>query len=251
MARVNSEVLGARQVFSITMPSVQETLLGTPETLPTTEPGTPQISYTIDSSALPTISPEPANVTWIARIFGAGQFTTGGTVYWRLLKNSSSVATGSYSVSSNYYYTVEANAFDVADGDTIELSLWASTTDANWDYKAFQVHPTRICLHAGAEVLYRDLSLSSVSGHPVLTSGNPSYGNLGFYPYAGDYRLASRTLATNLACSYTGQTYGIFIVYRGDYAIKNTGAVRRSSTYRPYYYRNLIPCEITVRRLKA
>ena len=137
MVRV-TPLFTSRKVLNITYKSAQETLLATPQTLPTAEPATPQIGYTVAEADLPTLSMSVYSKKWVAYVIGAGKFVTIGTLYWRMKKNGASVATGSYSVDSNYYYTVSAYFFDVAVGDLLELALWSTRTDSNWDYKAYQ-----------------------------------------------------------------------------------------------------------------
>ena len=117
-------LLTSRKILNITYQTPQETLLGTPETLPTTEPATPQISYTVTSGDLPTFNMPLFKKIWVALLYGAGKAVTAATIYWRMKKNGASVATGSGSVAANTFYTWSCGFYDVAVGDVLELALW-------------------------------------------------------------------------------------------------------------------------------
>jgi len=247
MGRV-TPLLTSRKVLNITYRTPLETLLKTPETLPTEEPTVPQISYTVAEEHLPTFSFPPYGKKWVALLYGAGKFVTAGILHWKTRKNGAAVASGSASVSANYYYTVNAFFFDVAVGDVLELALWSNQTDSNWDYKAFQVQVTRL-IPFNKPRLLRPCNFSSVPAHPVLTLGNPSVsGTSSLHPYHNDRLLPSISGITEYASLYVGNTYGIFRIYRGDYSTSTS--VSTSSTYRPYYYRNWVPTQIIMRGLR-
>jgi len=239
----------SRKVLYITYRTPLETLLETPETLPTSEPDTPQISYTVTEDLLPTLSMQPYSKKWVACLYGAGRFTTAGTVYWRMKRNGASVASSSKSVSANYYYTVCAHFHNVNVGDVLELALWSSVSDSNWDYKALQIQVTRLIPFNKPRLFYK--CSFSLSSQPVLTLGNPSAaGTASFYPYHDDKVLPSITTDTTYTFLYAGSTYGLFRIGRGDYSLANNADVSTHSSYRPYYLRNLVPAQIIFRGLR-
>ena len=137
MARIptcSGAALFARKLYvELAYPAVQATS-GLADTLPTSEPGTPQISYVLAASDAPTITSNCDFSYSLAPLIWAKGRNTGGasrTLSYRLLKNGASVATGSAgSISNNNYYCLSAGqnwgAVPPVVGDTIALSLWAS-----------------------------------------------------------------------------------------------------------------------------
>ncbi|MEM4700620.1 MAG: hypothetical protein QXZ51_00575 [Candidatus Bathyarchaeia archaeon] len=225
------------KTLQVSYANPQETILGTPETLPTSEPTTPQIGYTLQTSDMPTFSPfQPASVKYLAYVFGAGKFTTAGTLYWTMKKNGVTVATSSGSVGANTYYTVIAKFLDVTVGDTLQLSLWASVTGAYWDYKALRVVITRLLpekatsLYANVKFWGTDLTLPS--GSYSTPPGSPrayhcGYDNAEIYP---PYPVVREYLYPKTS------TYGIWRIYLGDVYQMNIARIATSATTRPTYY---------------
>lgn len=246
MTRLTPQLTNLK-IFDITYPK-QETLLDTPETLPTSEPSTPQIGYTVQESDLPALN--FYKKIWVAFVFGAGKFPTAGTLYWRMKKNGSSVATSSASVSTNYYYTVNAFFYDVKVGDVLELALWSNVSDSNWDYKALSVLVTRII-----PIKIRLLKPCTLvlTTRPVLSLGNPSvYSTDSLRIHHDDFTLESITASKTYNSLYFSDTaiYGLCRIYNGDINYPNNAVVRTSASYRPYYHRNYVPSQIKLRGVR-
>ncbi|MEM2263342.1 MAG: hypothetical protein QW160_03890 [Candidatus Bathyarchaeia archaeon] len=239
-------LLTSLTVLEITY-SKQETLLGTPETLPTSEPATPQIGYTVQDSDLPLITPTPYSVKYVALLFGAGRCPTAATIYYRMKKNGASVKTGNASVSANNYYTWNCYFYDVKVGDVLELALWSSVSDSNWDYKAFQIQPSRIIPMSKLRLLM-PCDFASLADQPVLTLGNPSSTSYSLYVCHDDVPLSTTiNAAKRYSCLYAGDLMGLFRLNYGDYNNMNNAVSRTSASYRPYYYRNYVPAQIKFR----
>jgi hypothetical protein len=236
--------------LNITYQTPQETLLGTPETLPTSEPATPQISYTVAQSDLPTFNMSPYQKKWVAVLIGAGKAVTAATIYYRMKKNGASVKTGSSSVSAGYFYTWQCFFYDVAVGDVLELALWSTVSDSNWDYKAYQIQVSRLILLNKPRLLL-PCNFAALTLHPVLTLGNPGSSSSGLYIYHLDQYFTAITSATSFDVFYPKDTYGMFRTYYGDYAYSNSSVLRTSTTYRPYYYNNYVPTQIIMRGVKT
>jgi hypothetical protein len=249
MTRLNPAFTSLK-TLNITYQTPQETLLGTPQTLPTSEPGTPQIGYTVASGDLPTFNLSPYQMKWVAMVIGAGKAVTAATIYWRMKKNGASVGTSSGSVSANYYYTVHAYFFDVAVGDVLELALWSNQTNSNWDYKAYLIQFSRLILLNKPRLLV-PCNFAALATHPVLTLGNPGYTSGSLYPMHCDTRLPLASTPVSYDFLYPKNTYGMFQIYYGDYYYFNTSSIRTSSTYRPYYYNNYVPTQIIMRGVKT
>jgi hypothetical protein len=249
MTRLNP-IFTSLKTLNITYQNPQETLLGTPETLPTAEPATPQISYTVAQSDLPTFNLSPYQKKWVAIVIGAGKAVTAATIYWRMKKNGASVNNGSSSVSANNFYTRQCYFYDVAVGDVLELALWSNKTDSNWDYKAYQIQVSRLILLNKPRLL-SPCNFAALTTQPALTLGNPSYSSQTLYPYHCDITLPSISAATSYDWLYAKGTYGMFQLNYGDYTYPNSSMIRTSTTYRPYYYGNYVPTQIIMRGVKT
>lgn len=227
------------KALNITVQSPQETLLGTPVALPTSEPSTPQIGYTVAEADLPTFDCPVYSKKWVAWVFGGGKFTTAGTLYWRMKKNGGSVSSSSGSVSANNYYTLHAFFYDVAVDDVLELALWSNQSDSNWDYKAYFVLVTRLMLTQKPR-MYCPLTVVTVSNFPTLTLGNPS----SRFPASRTflYHEDVATVDLNLTFPFTfdlfypKSTYGLVRTYYGDRSYQNSATLGTHASYRPYYY---------------
>ena len=241
------------QTVRIILVAPIEDLQSTPTPLPTSEPQTSQWTKSLSSTDLPTIIPSTNYVRYVALVFLAGKNTDAAsqTVYWRMIKNGSSVASGSSSVASNNYYTVNARFYDVYPTDVIEVRLWATSSNVNWDYSAFQIHPTRFATnesfnsHCYTEFL--ELILQ-----PVLTKGTPGVGyTQPFYVCSMDYNITSVSSTSVFECLFPKIVNRIFKIHYGDYISQNSASVHTSSTSRPYYTQNYLPTEIYLKVFKT
>ena len=118
---------------ALSYPAVQAAT-GLTDTLPTSEPATPQLSYTLAASDAPTVTANFDLAFTLHPLIWARGRNTGGasrTISYRLKKNGASVATGTLgSCANNYYYCVTAG-YKWGDtppvvGDVIELALWSN-----------------------------------------------------------------------------------------------------------------------------
>lgn len=259
MTRLNPQV-GSLKVVNVSYASPVEELLSTPVALPTSEPSTPQIGFTVQEAHLPTFSTRLYKVTFIGVVYGAGKFTSAGTLYWRMKKNGSSVRTGNASVAANTFYTVNAFFLDVKPGDVLELALWSSVGDSNWDYRALWINFTRPFLFdpKNNTRLIADLVLvttTSPNTLPTLTLGNPSK-QLSNYPVQ-IYDAEGATLtAITTGGTWTGKwrtmhsTYGIYrYFYHGDASRADDAYVNTHASYRPYHWANYVCTQIRGRML--
>jgi hypothetical protein len=245
--------ISSKKTLTITMQPPQETLQGSPTLLPTSEPsaGNEQISYTVQSSDLPTFNIQPETKVWIAIIHAAGKYVTAGTLNYRMKKNGASVTTGSSSVSANTYYTRMLCFYNVQVGDVLKVSLWSNRSDSNWDYNAYMVYPTRVSLSNRKRAL-ASVAFSNIQGL-TLTQGNPTVKSIAnAYGFHDEKLLGDITEGTTLSLLYNGKTnnYGLFRVVHGDYNNANGSPTAfTDATYHPAYWREDIPTTITFRFL--
>jgi hypothetical protein len=239
-------------IITITSTTPQETLLETPEDLPTTEQ-TSQVVYTLQESDFPVITPSSIYTYQpVGCLVGAGYNSSGSTatIYYRAIKNGTSVLTGNKSsMPNNQYYTFQFFGFynSLAVGDTIELRLWSSATGVNFDYKALTIYPTRIGFSNTTGWLLSDLNIdASKTTLSLGTAQEASNYSMRFLMFDTiDYISASNK-------KYNGirylNTYKFGKVSAGD---DGGGCLfyYNHATYRPYYSTNWFQTKISYRNL--
>lgn len=243
---------GTSKTFNIAFASPRETLLGSPASLPTAEPGTSQISFTVQNSDLPSISPSPFSVVYSAFLYAGGKNTdtASQSVSYRILKNGTSITTGTQSsIATNVFWTHSYyNLYNVSVGDVLEIRLWSSSANVNYDYYALLIYPTRANL--GKSYLNKDVLFSNATT-PALTLGNPSAQNTN-----GAFIYPSTSTSINIPYSGGSVSFGGFSwnttyqslrIDRGDNTIAMGSTTH--NTYRPYYQRQWIAGTITFREI--
>ena len=256
MGRV-TPVSGSLKRYTISLPTPKESL-STPETLPTTEPVTPQIEYTITTEDLPVITPKPYPNIYTCFLYGAGKFTSAGTLYWRILYNGASVRTGNSAIAANTFYTVNSYTRIAGAGDTIGMKLWSDKTDSVWDWKGLFCMATRVQLFKPDSpqkslishfritrtdtTTYPTFSLGSPVkwhvGHAITSTGSMSgeeyadfsFGYMGTFDWK--YRIFNPSLKPVTATPLSNTPYGVWFIRYYEDGIN----VRTNSTSRPDYF---------------
>lgn len=229
---------------NISYPDPDETLLETPVALPTSEPASPQVSFTLATKHLPTWSPYELPHSKMMLLYAGGKNTSEGTptVYWRVKVNGAQLNTGTDgSVPASRYWTLNFLNLPIpaSVGDTVDVYLWASDAGVDLQYKAFACVPTRIGPY---DIALADIVIVTNDYYPVLTKGpQPN-------PYTSGYQIVS--MGNELNCPYWTLNYGSasirviapYAAYRllraqnGD--SNNYNRLVSSPTYMPLYYRN-------------
>ena len=235
---------------SLSYPAAQETYDAAGTALPTSEPATSQVIYTITSADLPVSTDKTASMKFTAFLYGGGKNNgaSSATVYYRILKNGASVATGSSSVNANYYYTVNCyQLYDVKAGDVIEIRLWASAATVDYRYKAMSVAISRY-VPGGilGRLLLNFYYLSSGVGYQLtLSQGvSPIRMTAGTVYIYTDKTLfnSNHSVSIVFADSYRHAAFvciqdkQLFHLQNGDSS--QSTSVLTSSTALPYYYAN-------------
>ena len=226
---------------TITYPDPDETLLETPVALPTSEPASPQVSYTLGSQHMPVWSPYELEHVKTALLYAAGQNTSASaiTVYYRIQKNGANVGTGSASCPAGAFYTACCyQLLDVQGGDTVSYKLWSGATGCNWDYKALSVLITRPAKGAG---LVCDIG-ADVQIKPIMSLGKPSGASYSSRWQHEDADCADCYTATTRRALLAGTDRGLYRVGNGDITASHT--MRTHGTCRPSYVNNYIPTRI-------
>ena len=131
----------------------------------------------------------------------------------------------------------------------MELALWSSVADSNWDYKAYQIQATRLILLNKPRLLL-PCNFAGLAAHPVLTLGNPHSTTYNLQICHLNLKLTSIAGSTLYESLYPKDAYGLFRLYAGDYNYSNASTHKTSATYRPYYYQNYVPTQIIMRGVR-
>lgn len=216
------------QLVRIEMKPVVESSIS-PESIPTTEPSTGQFDRTIQETDFPTITPSGMYAIHVAYVAMAGQNTSTSavTLYWRMYKNSNVVSSGSFSVSAGYFWRLICTWLGVYIGDRIEVRLWGSASGLNYDFTAFQIHPTRLY---SSIIVDRPNSVrfSGFAAYPVFTTANAPAGSVtqtGISVQHLDITLQTITADSSYQVLTPRLGYGLFRVAYGDASSPiNTGS---------------------------
>lgn len=264
-----------KKIILNTQPPV-ENLLGSPITLPTSEPSTGQWTYTIQQTDFPTL-PQGASFNRYAPIlYFSGKTVTANTISYRVLYNGSSVVTGTTSsITANYYWTISivnsamaaVGGGKPAVGDTIEVRLWSSQSDTQYLYNAFQIIPSRPIVTK--TLVLKDLWFSGDCSQ-LLTLGNPVAASVSSWSVAIPYftgtmnsptppssvnsgnSISSLGSSNDLRISYfpmDNPTNGLGGAYFGDYGLATSVTLNTHTSYYPYYQRNRVPASISFREV--
>lgn len=221
--------------------------------LPASNPGSAsaQVSYTIQISDLPSITPNPVSVVYTPIILVAGYNTDAATqtVNFQIYKNGTSITTGSGSVTTGQAWTYNLMSFyNIAAGDILTASFWATSSNVTLDYQCLQVYPTRMI--PGNSKINTNVSFStnipsfpigsSVGGVPIVS------GTLSVFPTNASGVSFSPTNNTPYPAMSWNSTYGCGQLFGGD-GYQNCHLNVYSS--RPYFYRNNFLSQLTFREL--
>lgn len=252
-------VVGPLKTFTVTTPTPYENLLGTPQSLGTVAPtggAAGDISYTLQASDFPTISPSPYSTKYCAYFIVSGQNLSGAsvTLTYNILKNGTNLFANQSTASvinNNYWTHSHYRFYDVSVGDTLEVQTWASATGVNLSYYAVFILPTRMELTKASIV--KDFSLTPSS--QTLTKGTPSPALTGaWYIYPTNATTDNLTLnaastRTSIAICINAALNGFSLgrIGNGDAALSS--GIQSNSSNHPYYYKNYYPASVSFREI--
>ena len=249
----------SRKTINITHPGIRQENYhsGTPATLPTSEPGTPQLSFTLTSGDFPSsndcVLSQFAMPNLVA--IAAGKNTSGvtATVLYRISVNSVSVETGSLnSVANNRYWSFGMLARDVKAGDVITIALWSSASNVIQNYESLLIVPVAHGrgLDAGKVVLDLSVSFGDGTDYVWTTTGiNPNVASMAAtYPY--NFPVDGSTVpeqgvqhAVNVPIARLSSLSGVNSLFRFNYGDRSPLPSSSSATYHPCV--SYIPYPIT------
>ena len=218
------------QVIRISLKTPEENSFA-PVLLPSTEPAVAQYSKTLVAEDFPTVS--PSNLEYMAIAFcgfvGQNTATATRTIYWRMFKNGTSIANGSFSVSASYFYRIFAIWQGVAVGQTIAMKLWADVADVvNYDWNGFHIHLSRVVTPEGLNLPCKT-EFQSLFGVPVWNGANAPGGTVtpsSFAAHSCDYHLLYISSSTFIDMLFPKVTYKLYRIGYGD----NTAPVNSISS---------------------
>lgn len=198
--------IGSFKKFVCTLPKPQETYLSSPLTLPTSEPVTGQIIFTVQDSDIPVFEPVSLPCHYSAFVLASGKAgAVAAPISYRILKNGVSIAqvNSSNFVAGQFWTLTLYRWYDVLPGDELEVRLWTTQTDYNLDYYAMYVIAVDIDPIKRGTILSNFTATTTV---PKLTgAGVPqsiTAGTTGSYlirPYSNNANLGlNGTIAFNI-----------------------------------------------------
>lgn len=241
--------IGPLKHLKINYPTITENDI-TPLYLPNTEPATPQLSITLNASHLGTVEGVYAYGNALIGVY-AGKNTNAGavTLYVTVKVNSTTVYTGSSSITAGYYWTfnlADQDTYNVQVGDVVDIYFHASTADVMYlDYHATYGVPTRIKVFPTSSVKNR---MRRVTTHcavdqrlPVLTGGVSPFPSATndpkIYNVIKDSALSAVVFYNRndviTDTTYETNIYGTFRAGWGDSVINAT--IFESSSIHPMY----------------
>lgn len=214
--------IGTLKSFILSPGTARETLLtsGNIITLPTTEPTMSQVSFTIQSSDLPNISPS-VPMKYNASIICSGKIgASASIVSYRVLKNGTSVVQQNMSSATATQFWTHSHwrTFDVTVGDIIEIKYWAVQSDVTLDFYGLIVYPS-LPIVCKSGVVLKELDLANIASTPDFTTTFTinALGGLYLYPYStGSSWNQTLNITLNALLPNMVVTNGLFRTQYGD-----------------------------------
>jgi len=236
----------------------------TPVYLPTTEPGSPQVQYTLASGDMPVLGIDFASKYIVYLVAGCKNTdaAVAHTVQFKTFRWTGSwtlVTSGSKSVPANQYWTLSAffggANNEVAVGDQYAVSLWCADADKiDYRYKALAVMPTRLNFDPRRMCL-QDLSVT-VDYWPKLTGGSSPYvyTKSELFVYHGTKAYASFTTTPGTQTYSFLLPHATYKVLRAKYPDETPTVKSYDLTHAtrfPYHYAQIVPTELIYRKLPS
>lgn len=168
---------GTFKETTINYPSTMQQMVGMGLVLPTSEPATPQITYTVQASDIPTFSGHtPFSYDIVPLLYACGKNSTvSTTINFRMKINDVSINNGNNSSqTANFFYTYTVSRYaPVQVGDVVSFSLWSTQSDVTLDYSCFTTAVTRMQLAPMGAIL-KDVKFAVGVAYPTPTAQAPT-----------------------------------------------------------------------------
>lgn len=226
-------------------------------TLPTAEPATPQFSYTLGSTDMPTFNVASFKVIPVLAYAGFWTSGTGNSVSYRYERvrggTTTSLATGAnFGGGPNNYHTAQVGGSTTIDsvvGDTVQMKLWVpagNVVDVRW--YSLAVIPTRTVMHTAGAKTYSDVAVT-FQNLSYVGGVSPSVNNIGSWAYYA-FNLSSST-GTSTAFNVPIWQIGEALNYgtgRFGVDLVTTSTSNTTTVKYPWFNRHLYLSQITYRR---
>lgn len=244
--------VGTLKTFTTSLATPQETLLSTPLALPTSLPATAQVSYTLQASDFPTITPTPLDVKYCAVVMTCGKNTSASSETLTYQVGTNGTFTGNIGgsvVATNLFWNQSHYRWlDVAVGSLLEIKLFATSASVNLDYYALFIYPTRMKVTNCPVVQDIEYTFSS----PTLVLGTPVSrisAQLAIYPSnATNIFHNPNTTPFRIGAMGPHPTYQLGRINYGDWATSTDSVYH--ATNRPWYNANQYPSKLTFREVR-
>lgn len=165
---------GALKTFAFACATPREVALGS-TTLPSAEGVTNQVSFTVQQSDLPTITPNPLSMKYVACVIVSGKVGASATnVSYRIFKNGTSLATTFGAGTATQYWSHNHwRWFDVSAGDVLDVRVWSNQTDTTIDYAGLMIYPAAVVFSKPGTIL-KDVSYTNGSTSTGGSNPNPT-----------------------------------------------------------------------------
>lgn len=250
--------LGTLKETTFIYPPMQETP-GLNIVLPTTEPATPQISYTVQESDLVTFEGNmPLSYDIIPILYVNGKIGAAtATLNYRLLLNGATIiqSTNTNQTANNFFTYTAGRYMVVKVGDVISMSLWANQPDVVVNYHSFTTIVTRLQL-APMNTILKEVkfgvgaAMPNTTQHPtpLFTASTQSYISL-----PSDNGISAINViinATQSVIMYAMMQHPTYKIGRANYGDTSSSvliSIDPTNKFRPY--KNWMPTTITFREI--
>jgi hypothetical protein len=227
--------------------TARESLLGSPVSLPTSNPlnAGAQLSFTVQQSDLPTISPSANSINqYCAYVIVGGKNTDSAsqTVYSYVYQNGTQKGNTNNVVATNTFWThCLYYTQSVQVGDVINIALYSTSVNMNYDYYYFIVLPSKV-LYTPIKTIMTDITIN-VASDTAPTLGNPNSSvNSSFYVMNGPSAANSLGISTGNTSLDVAKVFNSASSYgwlRSYYEVNGGTYTSTHASYRPYY-RNIM-----------
>lgn len=250
-------VYGASKQSTLNLPTPRENPnLGL--TLPTAEPGTAQISYTVQASDLVGFSGQGAKtVTNLPLVYASGKIGAAATtISYRIsINGTSQYQSNTASLTAAYYYTITfCKYLSVNVGDVVTVSMWSSQADTSLVYTAFTTCATRPLITKAGTILSNvayatGTAFPTFSQNPTPTAVSSTQAWVAVTNTAGTGTNVSNPNAATFP-AMTPDSSGPYYMGRCYYGDAfNSVNVSTHATNQFYPVKNYMPATITFREI--
>jgi hypothetical protein len=249
---------GPLKQTTILFPTPRE-VTGMGLTLPTTKPGTPQLSFTVQASDFADFSGlKPITNQNVPLVYACGKIGAAASIIsYDIQVNGVSLASASSASSAaNLYYTYTIGRYaNLSIGDVVTVFLWSNQTDTTLVYSAFTTCPSRMQFTKGNTIL-KDVTYGTGTAFPTLSSAPTPTAVVTTQPFVvypsnvnTGFNVSNPTI-TLFQSLVQDLTIGPYYTGRSNYGdTTNTVFLQTHATNQSFYVKNYMPSTISFREV--